>query len=790
MVREGYIEKIIYSNEENGYTVFQVTGEDGDEIFVGNVLGVAEGLYIIAQGEYVNHSKYDIQFKVTSCELKMPEDTVGIERYLGSGIIKGIGQVLAKRIVKKFKSDTLRIIEQEPIRLAEISGISERMARAIAVSYAEKKEFQEVIIFLSQYGITINLAIKIYESYGDKVYEILRGNPYKIAEDVPGVGFKIADQIAKKMGIPSNSVYRLRSSLLYVLNMSQADGHMYLPKDVLIKKAIELTRGSEWDLQGNSYEEFTYGYAEYMDPESSNSVYEEMYELFDQQLKDLAIESKVIEKDIEGIAVVYSAVNYYVELGSARMLLDLQLKYDVDEKELEEDLGRLQQKNNIELDDIQNEAVKSAIRAGVAVITGGPGTGKTTIIDLIIKYFTTQGMEIKLCAPTGRAAKRMTEQTGWPAETIHRLLEFNGAIESGDDRESEALKFGRNELNPLECDAIIVDEMSMVDSYIFHSLLKAITYGTRLILVGDINQLPSVGAGNVLKDIISSGCFPVTTLSKIFRQDEGSDIIYNAHRINHGEHIEIHNKSKDFFFIPRQGVSNIIEEVKVLVSDNLPKYLKLNPEDIQVLTPMRKSDVGVINMNQKLQELLNPQRPGKVERIRNDVVFRCGDKVMQIKNNYKQEWKIYSGSTKGSGNNSYSSRRDYGNAVDEGVGVFNGDVGTIMDISDYDEEVTVLFDDGREAVYSFNSLGELEHAFAVTIHKSQGSEYPAVVIPLFSGPPKLMNRNLLYTAITRAKQMVVIVGNLNLVNQMIDNLEEQKRYTSLGLRIQEMSDDR
>ncbi|MBO5387713.1 MAG: AAA family ATPase, partial [Lachnospiraceae bacterium] len=431
MVREGYIEKIIYSNEENGYTVFQVTGEDGDEIFVGNVLGVAEGLYIIAQGEYVNHSKYDIQFKVTSCELKMPEDTVGIERYLGSGIIKGIGQVLAKRIVKKFKSDTLRIIEQEPIRLAEISGISERKARAIAVSYAEKKEFQEVIIFLSQYGITINLAIKIYESYGDKVYEILRGNPYKIAEDVPGVGFKIADQIAKKMGIPSNSVYRLRSSLLYVLNMSQADGHMYLPKDVLIKKAIELTRGSEWDLQGNSYEEFTYGYAEYMDPESSNSVYEEMYELFDQQLKDLAIESKVIEKDIEGIAVVYSAVNYYVELGSARMLLDLQLKYDVDEKELEEDLGRLQQKNNIELDDIQNEAVKSAIRAGVAVITGGPGTGKTTIIDLIIKYFTTQGMEIKLCAPTGRAAKRMTEQTGWPAETIHRLLEFNGAIESG-----------------------------------------------------------------------------------------------------------------------------------------------------------------------------------------------------------------------------------------------------------------------------------------------------------------------------------------------------------------------
>lgn len=777
MVREGYIEKIIYSNEENGYCVFQVSGEDGDEIFVGNVFGVAEGLYIIAQGEYVNHSKYDIQFKLTSCELKMPEDTVGIERYLGSGIIKGIGEVIAKRIVKKFKQDTLRIIEEEPIRLAEISGISERKARTIAISYAEKKEFQEVIIFLSQYGISINLAIKIYESYGDKVYEIIKGNPYKIAEDVSGVGFKIADQIARQMGIPSNSVYRLRSSLLYVLSMSQNEGHMYLPKDTLIKKAIELTRGSEWDLQGNSYEEFTYGYAEYADGYSS-SAYEEAYELMNAQLLELGIENKIMEKTIDDISVIYSSVNYYIELNSARMLLDLQLKYDVDEEELQENIDAIQKHNNLQLDEVQNQAVIEAIKAGVAVITGGPGTGKTTIIDVIIKYFTGQGMDIKLCAPTGRAAKRMTEQTGWPAETIHRMLEFNGAIES-EDRSAEGLKFGKNEMNPLECDAIIVDEMSMVDSYIFHSLLKAITHGTRLILVGDIHQLPSVGAGNVLKDIISSGCFPVTTLTKIFRQDEGSDIIFNAHRINRGEHIEIHNKSKDFFFIPRNGVTNIIEEVKVLVSDNLPKYLKLSPEEIQILTPMRKGDVGVISMNEKLQALLNPEKSGKPEKIKNDVIFRQGDKVMQIKNDYKQEWKIYS--DKG---------RAAGYVVDEGVGVFNGDVGTITDISDYDEELTILFDDGREAVYSFNNLNQLEHAFAVTIHKSQGSEYPAVVIPLLSGPPKLLNRNLLYTAITRAKQMVVIVGNINLVNQMIDNLEEQKRYTSLGLRIQEMNDDR
>lgn len=778
MTREGYIEKIIYQNEENGYAVFDVEGEDGEEIFVGNVFGVAEGLYIIAEGEYVNHSKYDIQFKFTSCELKLPEDTVGIERYLGSGIIKGVGEVLAKRIVKKFKADTLRIIEQEPIRLAEVNGISERKARTIAISYAEKKEFQEVIIFLSQYGISINLAIKIYESYGDKVYEIIKGNPYKIAEDVPGVGFKIADQIARKMGIPSNSVYRLRSSLLYVLNMSEGEGHMYLPKDTLIRKAIELTKGSEWDLEGNSYEEFSYGYAEYADTASGSSVYEEMYELMSSQLMELAVESKIIEKEMDEIPVVYSAVNYYVELNSARMLLDLQLRYDIAEDELDENIALIQKKNKIELDDIQTQAVKAAIRAGVAIITGGPGTGKTTIIDVIIKYFTTQGMDIKLCAPTGRAAKRMTEQTGWPAETIHRMLEFNGAIESNDDKESEAIKFGKNEMNPLECDAIIVDEMSMVDSYIFHSLLKAITHGTRLILVGDVHQLPSVGAGNVLKDIINSGCFPVTTLTKIFRQDEGSDIIFNAHRINRGEHIEIHNKSKDFFFIPRQSAGSIIEEVKVLVSDNLPRYLNLNPEEIQILTPMRKGDVGVSNMNEKLQAMLNPSKPGKPEKLKNDVTFRKGDKVMQIKNDYKQEWKIYS--DKG---------RAAGYVVDEGVGVFNGDVGTITDISDYDEELTVLFDDGREAVYSFSNLGELEHAFAVTIHKSQGSEYPAVVIPLLSGPKKLLNRNLLYTAITRAKQMVVIVGNIGLVNQMIDNLEEQKRYTSLALRLQEMMED-
>lgn len=773
MTREGYIENVIYKNEENGYAVFTVSSDDGEEIFVGTLFGVGEGLYIIADGEYVNHPTYDIQFKFTSCEITMPEDTLGIERYLSSGIIKGIGEVLAKKIVKRFKLDTLRIIEEEPERLAEISGISEKKARSIAVSYAEKREFQEVIIFLSEYGISVNLAMKIYNEYGDGVYDVIKGNPYKIAEDISGVGFKMADDIARRMGIDENSVYRLRSALIYVLNMAVTEGHMYLPKDMLIKKAVELTRNSSQD---NS--EFSYGYAEYENENSSSSAYDIAALEMDNQLNELAIESKIKIKEIDGLPVVYSNVNYYVELNTARLLLDLQLRYDMSEEELEEDLTRVQTENDIVLDDTQKKAVKSAITAGVAVVTGGPGTGKTTIIDTIIKYFSKQGMEIMLCAPTGRAAKRMTEQTGWPAQTIHRLLEFNGALDVDENRSP---KFGRNASNPLECDAIIVDEMSMVDSFIFYSLLQAISYGTRLILVGDVNQLPSVGAGNVLKDIISSDCFPVATLTKIYRQDEGSDIVFNAHKINRGEHLEINNKSKDFFFIPRNGAANITEEVKVLISDNLPKFLNVHSLDIQVLTPMRKYEVGVESLNTKLQQLLNPPSKNKPEKSKNDVTFRKGDKVMQIKNNYKKEWKIYAVDNDGNPR--------YGYVLDEGVGVFNGDVGLIINVSDYDEEITILFDDGREAVYTYNELDELEHAFAMTIHKSQGSEYPAVVIPILTGTRKLLNRNLLYTAITRAKRLVVIVGNIGLINQMIDNTEEQKRYTSLALRLQEMMND-
>lgn len=779
MIREGYIEKIKYKSDETGYCVMYVEGEEGEEIFVGTLPGASEGLYVIAEGEYVNHPQYDIQFNFTSYEIRMPKDTLGMERYLGSGIIKGIGAVLAKKIVKKFKDDTLRIMEEEPERLAEISGISERKAQQIAKSYLEKKEFQEVAIFLSGYGISVNMAIRIFNAYGNKVYDILRTNPYKLAEDINGIGFRMADDIARRMGIAQNTEFRLRSALLYALNTAGGEGHMYLPKPILLRRCVELTRGSTNDVEG-IYGQSTFGYAEYSDSASAGSAYEQTVELLEQQLMDLLIAGKIVIKQVDEEDAIYLASNYYVELNSARLLTDLQLRYEMNPSELDREIQAIEKEEGLTLDELQTTAVKSAIEAGVAVITGGPGTGKTTIINVIIKYFSKHGMEIKLCAPTGRAAKRMTESTGWPAQTIHRLLEINGAVEEdGRNPDNHGMHFSRNADNPLECDAIIVDEMSMVDAYIFYALVQAVPYGTRLIFVGDVNQLPSVGAGNVLKDIINSGCFPVTTLNKIFRQEDGSDIVFNAHKIQRGEHLILTNKSRDFFFIPQRTAAQIVEEVQTLTLKNLPDYYGLSPQEIQILCPMRKYEVGVENMNQKLQSRLNPKASNKPEHVRGDVVFRKGDKVMQIKNNYQQEWKIYGVSKTGNGK---------GYVIDEGVGVFNGDMGVITEISDYDEELTILFDDGRESVYNYKELDQLEHAFAVTIHKSQGSEYPAVIIPLLGGNRKLMNRNLIYTAITRARQLVIIVGDVNLVNQMIDNSEEQKRYTSLAFRIEELNE--
>ena len=674
---------------------------------------------------------------------------ISIERYLGSGIIKGVGEALAKRIVKKFKMDSLRIIEEEPERLAEVKGISERKARDIAVSYNEKKEMQDAIIFLTGYGISINLAVKIFNEYGQEMYKIIRSNPYKIAEDINGVGFKTADEIAERMGISSDSDFRIRAALLYTLLNASQLGHMYLPKQMLVAKTYSLLV-------------------------ADNVPYnEELEDEIGSQIIELQMTGKAIVKELAGdVTAVYAAANYYIELNSARILSDIDLDFTSEDRPLDKMLAQIEEAEKITLEEKQKLAIKNAVNNGVAVITGGPGTGKTTTINAMIKMFEKLNLELLLAAPTGRAAKRITEATGYTAQTIHRLLELSGG---GIDEEGNrsAYTFVRNSNNPLEADVIIIDEMSMVDSSLFYSLLQAIMPGTRLVLVGDSNQLPSVGPGNVLKDIIRSGVFSVTVLDKIFRQGENSDIITNANLINAGKQLEINNKSRDFFYIPRQGSQDIIAELKHLILDSLPGFFQVDPMNIQVLTPMRKYELGVENLNKRLQEILNPSSRSIPEKEKNDVVFRKGDKVMQIKNNYKLEWKIMDAK---------------GRFVkEEGVGVFNGDVGFIKEIDEFDQKIVVEYDDGRLVDYLYSQLDELEHAYAITIHKSQGSEYPVVVIPLLTGPAKLLNRNLLYTAVTRARKGVVIVGNIGLVKTMIDNIDEQKRYTTFAERLAELA---
>lgn len=755
MEREGIVSKIIYKNEGNQYVVFAVETEDGeDETFVGYLSGIEEGMYILAKGDYVDHPNYNLQFKVSEYEVKMPDDLVSMERYLGSGAIKGIGEIMAKRIIKKFGKDAFRIIEEEPERLAEIKGISERKANEIGVQFIEKQAMREALMFLSEFGISPNLAVKIFNEYGQKMYTIVKKNPYQIAEDINGVGFKIADFIAAKAGIGMQSDFRVRAAIIYTLNQATGLGHIYLPKHLLISWTRQLLAKSN-----DNGREDTNPFA----------IPEDVIET---QLTNLQVEGKVVYKERDKEVIVYTSNHYHRELDVARMLLETKSTVGIPDASLDHTISSIEEKEKITLDEQQKEAVRQAARQGMLVITGGPGTGKTTTINAIIKYFEMEEVELLLAAPTGRAAKRMTEATGYKAQTIHRLLELNGGV--SDETGNAGIRFERNASNPLEADVIIIDEMSMVDLALMHALLLAVMPGTHLILVGDENQLPSVGAGNVLKDMIRSGCVPVVSLNKIFRQEEGSTIVENAHKINKGEAIVLDNKSKDFFYLPRVNTSQVANEVGLLLTKKLPGYIGCPEKEIQVLTPMRNGDLGVGNLNMILQKVLNPQSPQKKEKeLNNGTIFREGDKVMQIRNNYKLEWSIYSGKGRFK--------------VEEGVGVFNGDMGVVKEIDEYNEEVVVLLDDEKEVRYPYNLLDELELSYAITIHKSQGSEYPAVVLPLFSGPRILLNRNLLYTAVTRAKQCVVIVGNGQLVENMIRNNDEQKRYSSLDARLQEMA---
>lgn len=734
----GYIDHIIFRNEDNGYTVMVLKGvKDEDELTcVGTFPVITQGASIEAEGSFIQHPVYGKQFQAVRLTEKMPEDAMAMERYLGSGAIKGIGAALAGRIVRHFGSDTLRIVEEEPERLAEIKGISEKKAHEIAIQIAEKSEMRKVMMFLQKYGISLNLGAKIYQKYGDSVYSVLQENPYRLADDISGVGFKIADEIAYRIGIHTDSDYRIKSGLSYTLLQAGGEGHVYLPKEELFKRAEQLL-GVD---------------ASYME----------------KHLVDLSMERKIIQKEEKGQVLVYPAQYYYLELNTARMLRELDIDCPEDEERVECRISQIQKETGTVLDEMQEKAVKEAAGHGLLVLTGGPGTGKTTTINAIIRFFESEGAELRLAAPTGRAAKRMTEATGYEAQTIHRMLELTGMPE--DDREGQPVHFERNAENPLEADVIIIDEMSMVDIHLMHSLLMAVTAGTRLILVGDENQLPSVGPGNVLRDIIRSGQFPVVELTKIFRQASESDIVVNAHKINRGEQVEINNKSRDFFFLKRYDADIIIRVVIALIQEKLPKYVEAKPFEIQVLTPMRKGLLGVERLNQILQRYLNPPDPSKKEKEIGQGLFREGDKVMQIRNNYQLEWEV---------------RGRYGIPVDKGVGVFNGDTGIIHMINEFAELAEVEFEDGRYAQYTFKQLDELELAYAVTIHKSQGSEYPAVIIPILSGPRMLMNRNLLYTAVTRARKCVTVVGSEETFREMINNEKQQRRYSSLDRRIQE-----
>lgn len=738
---EGYVEHIIFRNKENGYTVFELGTKSDNVCCVGILSGIDEGEYIELEGNYIFHNVYGEQFKISRYDAKIPREQKAFEKYLSSGAIKGIGAALAARIIKKFGDDARRVMEEEPERLAEVKGISRNKARDIAVQMEEKSQLQNEMIFLTQYGISLNLCLKIHQKYHGDIYDILQKNPYRLAEDIAGIGFKTADMIAARAGIRKDSPFRIKSGYLHVLNSALAQGSIFLPKKILDAETAALLEVDAEDLE-NCFTE-------------------------------LVIEKKVIAKqsgfDEDGnkLINVYTYQNYYLEMSVAAKLRQLNVVAQEQEEFTGDIISNIERHSLISLDEMQKKAVETAAKYGICILTGGPGTGKTTTINSMIRYFEALDKTILLAAPTGRAAKRMKEATGYDASTIHRMLEQYGDPEDADDK----VRFGRNTDNPLEADVIIIDETSMVDIFLMNSLLNAVVPGTKLIFVGDVNQLPSVGPGRVLQDMIDSEEFPVIRLNKIFRQAAKSDIVVNAHKINNGEHIKFTNSGSDFFFLERDNILVLQKVVVSLVLEKLPRFLKLDSREIQVLTPMRKGPLGVETLNPLLQKYVNPPSDEKKEYEYGSVIFRTGDKVMQIKNNYQLEWEV---------------RGRYGIVSERGEGIFNGDTGIISGIDLFGETLTVEFDDMRSVEYSFKQLDELELAYAVTVHKSQGSEYPAVVMPVLTGPKMLFTRNLLYTAVTRAKNLVVLAGSSKMINAMIDNATDDGRYTSLKERISEM----
>jgi exodeoxyribonuclease V alpha subunit len=744
---KGFIDHFVYKNAENAYGVANLKIGSEDLVCTGYFRDVDVGDTIVAEGEYVNHPVYGQQFKISSYEISLPDDIATMQRYLSSGAIKGIGEKLAARIIDYFGGETFRIMEEDPERLSEIKGISLPKARDIGLQMREKTEMRKAMMFLQQYGISNNLSVKIYNTYGDRIYSVITENPYQLSDDISGVGFKTADEIAEKVGIQVDSDYRIKSGILYALLNATLDGNTYLPMNELINRTIDVLQSRP----------------DYVIEEEAVRV----------QIGNLMMDRKLVCK---GEDSVYSAMYYYEEQNCAVLLDNLNIREmtsPAEDEAYREKIIDIENRRGIELDDLQREAVLKSITSGVVIITGGPGTGKTTTINTIIDYYAGQGLDILLAAPTGRAAKRMTEATGYEARTIHRLLEVSGMVQDDEDRRASGVRFERNGENPLEADAIIIDEMSMVDIHLFNALLKALVPGMHLILVGDSSQLPSVGPGQVLKDLIDSGKFPTIYLQKIFRQAEESDIVMNAHRIHNGQQPVLDNKSKDFFFLERAEAGVIYKHMIQLIRDKLPGYVGAEPYDIQVLTPMRKGPLGAQQLNLVLQEYLNPPSPSKKEHAYGDNLLREGDKVMQIRNNYQAQWEV---------------KGNFNIPIDSGAGIFNGDMGIVKEIDEYSQELIVEFDERRQVRYPFADLDEIELAYAITIHKSQGSEYPAVIMPILGGPRMLLNRNLLYTAVTRARNTVCILGSSQTLKTMVDNQEQLKRYTGLKDRILEVFD--
>lgn len=736
MILEGTIEEIVFRNDDNGYTVAILNHNEEYSTVVGKFLSINVGENVRLVGEFVSNYKYGEQFSFTSSEVVFPSTQDGIEKYLASGLIKGIGPVTAKAIVKEFKEETLEIIEMYPERLEKIRGISKTKAKDISDCIGRLKNLQNTMIFLQSYNITTNLALKIFEIYQEKTVEIVKSNPYKLVEDINGIGFQTADKIAKNMGISEDSPFRIRAGLLHILKeMAEKVGHTFVYKDVLFTETAK-----QLELQ----EDYVIQTGETI---LTNLVFDRLITMF----------------KFKGLDVVMISMLYATESVIAQKLTLLNLTAKQDNFDVTSEINAYEKINNIKLHNEQKNAIQDAVNNGVSVITGGPGTGKTTIVKCILNILKQAKKKVLLVAPTGRAAKRLSETTGEEAKTIHRALEI--------DFKSEFGKFKYNENNPLDIDCLIIDEVSMVDVMLMSSVMKALKRDCKLILVGDKDQLPSVGAGNVLDDIIKSDTIKVSYLSQIFRQDENSLIITNAHKINNGEMPEINNNSKDFFFEKQDQPINVKKSIIELVSSRIPNHFQVESSKIQILAPLKVGIAGVESLNTTLQEKLNPPSKNKFEIYYGKSTFREGDKVMQTANNYDLVW---------------TKQSDF--LIEEGMGVFNGDIGYIHKINRQNGEVTVWFDDGRECVYPRTEIGDLSLAYAITIHKSQGSEFDTVIIPLVAGAPMILTRNLIYTAVTRAKKMVVLVGEKKVLSRMIRNTYVVKRNTMLKHFLQESNE--